>query len=73
MTKVKLIYIDPPFNTGNDSFQYNDSFNHSTWMTFMRNRLVVAKELLKDDGLIFINIFQEQNIREFIRFIKLEI
>src|SRR5690554_607335 len=33
--KIKLIYIDPPFNTGNDSFKYNDSFNHSTWLTFM--------------------------------------
>jgi adenine-specific DNA-methyltransferase len=54
--KVKLIYIDPPFNTGNDSFTYNDNFNHSTWLTFMRNRLVVAKELLTDDGLIFINV-----------------
>lgn len=48
--KVKLIYIDPPYNTGNDSFGYNDSFNHSTWLTFMKNRLEVAKELLKNDG-----------------------
>jgi len=54
--KVKLIYIDPPFNTGTDSFQYNDSFNHSTWLTFMRNRLDVAKEFLSKDGLIFINV-----------------
>jgi len=54
--KVKLIYIDPPFNTGNDSFQYNDNFNHSTWLTFMRNRLEVAKICLKNDGLLFINI-----------------
>lgn len=54
--KVKLIYIDPPFNTGNDTFQYNDSFNHSSWLTFMRNRLVIAKELLSDDGNIFIHI-----------------
>ena len=54
--KVKLIYIDPPFNTGNDSFGYNDSFNHSTWLTFMRNRLEVAKTLLRNDGLLFINI-----------------
>lgn len=52
--KVKLIYIDPPYNTGNDEFKYNDSFNHSTWLTFMRNRLEVAKELLRDDGVIFI-------------------
>jgi adenine-specific DNA-methyltransferase len=52
--KVKLIYIDPPYNTGNDGFKYNDSFNHSTWLTFMKNRLIVAKELLRKDGVIFI-------------------
>lgn len=52
--QVKLIYIDPPYNTGNDSFGYNDSFNHSTWLTFMKNRLEVAKELLKEDGLIVV-------------------
>ena len=52
--KVKLIYIDPPYNTGNDSFKYNDSFNHPSWLTFMRNRLKVARELLKDDGIIFV-------------------
>lgn len=54
--KVKLIYIDPPYNTGNDSFGYNDSFNHSTWLTFMKNRLQVARELLSVDGSIFIQI-----------------
>ena len=54
--KVKLIYIDPPYNTGSDSFKYNDSFNHSTWLTFMKNRLEVAKELLRDDGAIFVHI-----------------
>jgi adenine-specific DNA-methyltransferase len=52
--KVKLIYIDPPYNTGNDSFDYNDNFNHSTWLTFMKNRLEVARELLSDDGVIFV-------------------
>ena len=52
--KVKLIYIDPPYNTGTDSFNYNDSFNHSTWLTFMKNRLVVARELLSEDGLIWV-------------------
>ncbi|EGU4055046.1 site-specific DNA-methyltransferase, partial [Salmonella enterica] len=52
--KVKLIYIDPPYNTGNDSFKYNDRFNRSTWLTFMKNRLEVARELLSDDGCIFI-------------------
>jgi len=52
--KVKLIYIDPPYNTGNDGFKYNDNFNHSTWLTFMKNRLEIAKELLSDDGVIFV-------------------
>lgn len=52
--KVKLIYIDPPYNTWNDSFNYNDKFNHSTWLTFMKNRLEVAKELLRDDWVIFV-------------------
>lgn len=51
--KVKLIYLDPPYNTGNDSFQYNDKFNHSTWLTFMKNRLEIMKELLStENGII---------------------
>jgi len=54
--KVKLIYIDPPYNTGKDGFNYNDSFNHSTWLTFIKNRLEVAKQLLSKDGSIWINI-----------------
>lgn len=54
--KVKLIYIDPPYNTGSDSFGYNDNFNHSTWLTFMQNRLEIAKKLLSDDGMIFMSI-----------------
>lgn len=54
--KVKLIYIDPPYNTGNDSFKYNDNFNHSTWLTFMKNRLEVAREFLSYDGVIFVSI-----------------
>ncbi len=52
--KIKLIYIDPPYNTGNDSFSYNDNFNHSSWLTFMKNRLELSRELLKDDGVIFV-------------------
>ena len=58
--KVKLIYIDPPYNTGSDSFGYNDSFNHSAWLTFMKNRLEVARELLKIDGIIFIHIDDQE-------------
>lgn len=52
--QVKLIYIDPPYNTGNDSFNYNDRFFHSTWLTFMKNRLEIARQFLRDDGVIFI-------------------
>ena len=52
--KVKLIYIDPPYNTGSDSFGYNDSFNHSSWLTFMKNRLDVAKQILSKAGVIFV-------------------
>lgn len=59
--KVKLIYIDPPYNTWNDSFNYNDKFNHSTWLTFMKNRLEVAKELLRDDWVIFVNLDDKEN------------
>lgn len=54
--QVKCIYIDPPYNTRNDSFNYNDSFNHSTWLTFMKNRLELAKKFLSDDGLIFVQL-----------------
>ena len=54
--KVKCIYIDPPYNTGSDSFNYNDNFNHSTWLTFMKNRLEFARRLLREDGSIAISI-----------------
>jgi len=59
--KVKLIYIDPPYNTGNDGFKYNDSFNHSSWLTFMKNRLDIAKQLLRDDGVIFVQCDYREN------------
>ncbi len=56
--KVKLIYIDPPYNTGGstDSFSYNNEFKHSTWLTFIRNRIEVGKELLKNDGFMAVTI-----------------
>ncbi|MEE6132837.1 site-specific DNA-methyltransferase [Priestia sp. GS2] len=54
--KIKLIYIDPPYNTGGDSFKYNDRFNQSTWLTFMKNRLELARDLLSDGGSIWVNI-----------------
>ena len=53
--RVKLIYIDPPYNTGNDGFKYNDDFNHSSWLTFMKNRLEVAKTLLCSSGTIMVH------------------
>ena len=52
--QIKLIYIDPPYNTESDSFRYNDSFTDSAWLTFMKNRLEVARELLSEDGVLFI-------------------
>lgn len=60
--KVKLIYIDPPYNTGGaaNTFSYNNSFNHSTWLTFMKNRLEVGRELLREDGFIAIAIDQHE-------------
>jgi len=64
---VDLIYIDPPYNTGNDDFIYNDKiksnyvkrddpFRHSKWISFMEKRLKLAKNLLKNTGVIFISI-----------------
>ena len=62
-SKIDVIYIDPPYNTGNDDFIYNDhivdredTFRHSKWLSFMNKRLKLAKSLLKDDGVIFISI-----------------
>jgi adenine-specific DNA-methyltransferase len=61
--KIDVIYIDPPYNTGNKDFMYNDrfvdqedSFRHSKWLSFMQRRLKVAKRLLTDNGIVFISI-----------------
>ena len=58
--KVKLIYIDPPYNTGKDGFQYNDRFNRSSWLVFMKNRLEIAKQLLSEEGVIFVQITDKE-------------
>lgn len=58
--RIKLIYIDPPYNTGSDSFGYNDSFNRSTWLSFMKSRLQIAKRLLSDDGAIYVQLDYHQ-------------
>jgi len=56
--KVKMIYIDPPYNTGGstETFTYNNDFKHSTWLTFIKNRLEVAKTFLRQDGFVAITI-----------------
>ena len=60
--KVKLIYIDPPYNPDSPSntFAYNNNFNHSSWLTFMKNRLEVAKELLTKDGALIVAIDENE-------------
>ena len=60
--QVKLIYIDPPYNPDSKSntFAYNNNFNHSTWLTFMKNRLEVAKELLTKDGVLIVAIDENE-------------
>ena len=54
--QVKCIYIDPPYNTGNDGFIYKDGYSHSSWITMVENRLVQAKSDMPEDGVIFISI-----------------
>lgn len=63
--KAKLICIDPPYNTGGDDFNYNDTFTHSAWLTFMRNRLEVAKTLLDRNGTMF--VFCDDNEQAYLR------
>lgn len=60
--KVKLIYIDPPYNppSSNNTFTYNNNFNHSTWLTFMKNRLDVGKKLLSEDGAFIVAIDENE-------------
>jgi len=60
--KIKLIYIDPPYNTGGngDTFEYNNTFKRSTWLTFMKNRLDIAKSLLTKDGALIVAIDENE-------------
>jgi len=60
--KVKLIYIDPPYNppSSNNTFIYNNNFNHSTWLTFMKNRFDVGKKLLSEDGAFIVAIDENE-------------
>lgn len=65
--KIDVIYIDPPYNTGNKDFKYNDSyvdkidaFRHSKWLSFITKRLLIAKTLLHQKGIIFISIDENE-------------
>lgn len=58
--KIKCIYIDPPYNTGSAFEQYDDNLEHSIWLQFMRDRLVLLKELLTEDGSIWISIDDDE-------------
>ncbi len=60
---VKCIYIDPPYNTGNDGFIYKDRYRHSTWLSMMWERLELGRRLLRDDGVIFISLDDTEAFR----------
>ncbi|MCG2159935.1 site-specific DNA-methyltransferase [Staphylococcus epidermidis] len=59
--KAKLIYIDPPYNTKSMDIQYNDTFEHHTWLVFMQNRLEFARDILREDGSVWISISDEES------------
>src|SRR5699024_6017688 len=71
--KIKLIYIDPPYyfesKKKEDTFKYNSNFKLSTWLVFMKNRLEIARELLSDDGAIFVQI-SDDGVAELHRLMK---
>lgn len=60
--QIKLVYLDPPYNTSGaaNTFSYNNTFNHSTWLTFMKNRLEIARKLLNKEGVIAVSIDNEE-------------
>lgn len=61
--KVKVIYIDPPYNptnSKNNTFTYNNTFNRSTWLTFMKNRIEVARDFLTNDGCLIVAIDENE-------------
>lgn len=64
--RVKCIYIDPPYNTGGDGFVYKDNYQHSSWMSFIHDRLILGKELMQDSGILFSSIddFEAINLQK---------
>ncbi|MDW7973642.1 MAG: site-specific DNA-methyltransferase, partial [Thermodesulfovibrio sp.] len=69
--KVQCIYIDPPYNTTNDEFVYQDVYRHSSWCTMMENRLQKARGLLSSLGMIFVSIDdnEQANLRKLMDFV----
>ncbi len=59
-SKVKCIYIDPPYNTGSDEFIYKDRYQHSTWLSMMEERISVARSLMRGEGALFVQIGDEE-------------
>jgi adenine-specific DNA-methyltransferase len=59
-SRIRAVYIDPPYNTGSDDFLYKDSFQHSSWVACLYDRLVAARDLLAEDGAIIASIGQEE-------------
>lgn len=60
-SKIKLICIDPPYNTGGNKFNYNDNIDHDDWLSFMEKRLAVSHKLLTEDGIIYIHCDDREN------------
>jgi adenine-specific DNA-methyltransferase len=56
--RIKCIYIDPPYNTGSAFEHYNDSLEHSLWLSLIRDRLELLRKLLREDGFIFVHALQ---------------
>jgi adenine-specific DNA-methyltransferase len=69
--KVKCVYIDPPYNTGSDEFLYKDTYQHSSWISMMIDRLDFARQYLDRDGVIFVNIddIEYANLKQVMRMV----
>jgi len=61
--KIKCVYIDPPYNTGSDEFLYKDNYQHSSWLSMMKDRLALAWELMNYDGVLFMHIDENEQFR----------
>lgn len=61
--QVKCVYIDPPFNTAQTFANYEDNLEHSIWLTMMRDRLIHLRQLLSDDGSIWVHLDDVENHR----------